>query len=125
MEQVAAYAALHPPQSALAQAPPAEPPPASAAHAPLGLRQQIEDEMAERYDFLDHMRDLGRPVDASTQARIQLEIADRMQDLKKLERLEGGDEAAEARIALNMAKGPAIEPLRVAEYRPDLSLRCH
>ena len=63
---------------------------AAAAPRPTTLRQQIEDEVAERHEFLDQMRALGRPVDASTNARIECEIADRLQDLKKLEQL-GGD----------------------------------
>lgn len=79
------------PQEMLAEAPkkvaPAPPPPSS-------LRQQIEDEVAERHEFLDQMRALGRPVDAQTDARIKYEIADRLQDLKKLEQLggEGGSD---------------------------------
>ena len=77
------------PQEVLANAPKklsaadAPPPPAP------NLREQIEDEVAERHDFLEQMRAMGRPVDASTQARINFEIADRLQDLKKLEALGG------------------------------------
>lgn len=74
------------PQEMLAEAPKQPKPPPKPA---LGLRAQIEDEVAERHDFLDQMRALGKPVDAQTQARIDFEIADRLQDLKKLEKLGG------------------------------------
>jgi len=53
---------------------------------PSSLRQQIEDEVAERHDFLDHMKAMGRG--AEHEARITGEIAERMQDLKALDRLE-------------------------------------
>ena len=43
--------------------------------------------MAERHAFMDDMRALGRPVDAQTNARMQSEIAERLQDLKKLDEL--------------------------------------
>ena len=74
------------PQQVLANAPKKQAP--AAPPAP-NLREQIEDEVAERHDFLEQMRAMGKPVDASTQNRIQYEIADRLQDLKKLEALGG------------------------------------
>jgi hypothetical protein len=58
---------------------------------PSGLRQQMEEEVAERHEFLDQMRALGRPVDHATEGRINVEIAERLQDLKKLEELGGED----------------------------------
>ena len=51
----------------------------------------LEDEVAERHEFLDQMRALGRPVDHATEGRINVEIAERLQDLKKLEELGGED----------------------------------
>ena len=62
----------------------------AAASANRPLKDQISDEIAERHDFLDRMTQLGR-CDRDTQQRIQSEIADRVNDLKVLERL-GGEE---------------------------------
>jgi len=56
------------------------------------LRQQIEDEVAERHEFLDGMRAMGK-LDRASEARINAEIGDRVRDLKRLHEL-GGDDAA-------------------------------
>ena len=50
------------------------------------LKGQIEDEVAERQQFLDNMRALGRG--AEHEKVIAAEIQERLQDLKALERLE-------------------------------------
>ena len=77
------------PQQVLANAPKKEagsPPKPSGG---MGLKDQIEQEVLERQEFLDDMRGLGKPVDANTRNRIEFEIADRLQDLKKLEKIGG------------------------------------
>jgi uncharacterized protein YgfB (UPF0149 family) len=51
----------------------------------VSLKQQIEDEIAERHEFLDRMRGLGRAHEH--EARITGEIAERMQDLRALARI--------------------------------------
>ena len=73
------------PQEVLAQAPqqPSPPPPPT-----LTLREQIETEVAERHDFMDQMSAVGR-LDRNTAARMQGEIAERLQDLERLEKLGG------------------------------------
>ena len=68
----------------------APPPPPRAPN----LKEQIEDEVAERHEFLDGMRHHGK-LDRPTQVRIEAEIADRMHDLKRLHEL-GADDAAGA-----------------------------
>jgi len=75
------------PQEMLAAAPKKAAPPQPKSPS---LRQQIEDEVAERHDFLDQMTALGRPVAPEIRSRIDAEIADRLHDLKRLEEL-GGD----------------------------------
>ena len=77
------------PQEVLADAPP-KPPPVAAK--PSSLRAQIEDEVAERHDFLDRMRELGR-CDAEMEHRMKVEISERMGDLDSLRRLEVGTES--------------------------------
>lgn len=62
----------------------------AAAYANRPLQDQITDEISERHDFLDRMTSLGR-CGRDTQNRIEAEIADRMNDLKALERLGGED----------------------------------
>ena len=75
------------PQEVLANAPPKPPP---VAPKEPSLRTQIEDEVAERHEFLDNMKRLQR-MDRATEERVRAEIADRLQDLQTLERL-GGEE---------------------------------
>ena len=60
--------------------------PAAEAAPPSTLRAQIQDEVAERQAFLDNMRALGRGDEH--EATIAGEIAERLQDLKVLERHE-------------------------------------
>ena len=67
-----------------------QPPPPRAPPPRTSLREQIEDEVAERQDFIDQMRQLGR-CDQELDHRITCEINERLQDLKKLERLESDD----------------------------------
>ena len=78
------------PQEVLAsQPPPAKPKPKPTVEASTSeLRNQIAEEVAERHEFMDRMREMGR-LDADTRGRMEFEIADRMQDLKKLEQLGG------------------------------------
>jgi len=52
------------------------------------LRGQIADEIAERQEFLETMRAMGKG--AEHEAKLTGEIAERMQDLKALDRLESG-----------------------------------
>ena len=64
---------------------------AAASNAPQcsaesSLRAQISDEIAERQDFLETMRAMGRG--AEHEAKVKGEISERMQDLKALDRLE-------------------------------------
>lgn len=70
------------PQEILADAPAARP--VAKGPAP-SLRHQIEDEIAERHDFLDAMRNLGQAKEH--ESRIKGEVAERMQDLRRLEQL--------------------------------------
>lgn len=70
------------PQEILAEQPAARAPPRAPAPS---LRNQIEDEIAERHDFLDAMQKLGQGREH--EARIKGEVAERMQDLRRLEKL--------------------------------------
>lgn len=72
------------PQEILAEKRSSQPPP-EAPPPPRSLKQQIEDEIAERHEFLDRMRGLGRAHEH--EARITGEIAERMQDLRALARI--------------------------------------
>ena len=79
------------PQEILAeQRPPPKPKSADARASGSTLRQQIEEEVAERQEFLDAMRAMGRG--AEHEAVISGEIRDRLNDLKALDRLEGAEE---------------------------------
>lgn len=73
------------PQEIIAEEPglPRKPAPTPSATT---LRGQIEDEVAERQEWLDRMKDLGRG--GEHEGRIAAEIAERLQDLKALDRLE-------------------------------------
>jgi hypothetical protein len=73
------------PQEILAEAPP-KPSAASASAPKQTLREQIEDEVAERHQFLDQMKSLGK-CDQRMEANIKSEVAERMQDLKRLDAL--------------------------------------
>ena len=59
---------------------------AAAPPAERALRAQIADEIAERQEFLQSMRAMGRAGDH--EAKITGEIAERLRDLKDLDRLE-------------------------------------
>jgi len=67
----------------------------ASAAPPSQLRGQIEDEVAERHEFLDRMSELGR-CDARMRERIVCEISERLGDLKRLDELGdvGGGSAA-------------------------------
>lgn len=79
------------PQEVLANAPP-KVPAAAASNRPTSLRGQIEEEVAERQEFIDNMRRFNK-LDATTEASIHAEIADRLQDLRTLDRIGGEDDA--------------------------------
>jgi len=100
------------PQEMLAEKCARQPPLEAMPKREASLREQIQDEVAERQAFLDNMRALGRGTEH--EARIQVEISERMQDLKVLERLE-----REEGVGINHA---SRRP-RAERPRPALSLR--
>ena len=62
---------------------------AAAPAAPLShsevLKQQITDEINERCDYLEDMRNLGK-VDRAKERAIKAEVSQRVEELKKMEK---------------------------------------